>query len=427
MIELKYGKQILELDPADLPVPAEILDREEPRPASDGAAVVEEALAHPTGSRRLGELVSSSDRVVIVVPDLTRAARCDVVLPVLVSKLNAAGVSDSSITILFALGTHAPNSKAEKQQIVGRQIASRIRMVDHDAQDPQQNVVLGRTSRGTEVAVNRLVMESDKVVVTGTIGYHLFAGFGGGRKSIFPGVAGAEGILTNHMLPLTTVDRGCHPAVGPGRLDGNPVHLDMVEAADMVEPCFLVNTIVNAKKEPVKVFAGDLHAAFEEGCRFFDEHYCIPTDHKADLVIASCGGYPKDINFIQAHKTIDYAMRALREGGVMLVLGACARGLGNDTFLDWFQYDTEEEFVEGLKATYLKGGKNAQTAYLLYSKTRRATIALLSQLPAAAVQRMGMTPVNRIEEALAIARKQLGEEFSTYVIPNGGYFRVEVE
>ncbi|NOZ19924.1 MAG: nickel-dependent lactate racemase [Planctomycetes bacterium] len=427
MFDLKYGKQLLQLDPGDLPSPPTILNRDEPPGASDEAEAVQDALAHPIGSPHLGELVSPSDRVVIVVPDLTRAAKSNVVLGALLNELHAAGVSDGSITILFALGMHSPNSKAEKQQIVGRAIASRIRLIDHDARDPQQNVVLGKTSYGTEVAVNRVAAESDKVIVTGTIGYHLFAGFGGGRKSIFPGVAGAKGILTNHMLPLTTVETGCHPAVGPGRLDGNPVHLDMVEAANMVKPCFLVNTVVNSKKKLVRVFAGDLHAAFEEGCRFFDRRYCIRTDRKADFVIASCGGYPKDINLIQTHKTIDYAMRAVREGGVLLVLGACARGLGNDTFLDWFRYDTEEEFAKGLKATYLKGGMNAQTAYLLYAKTRQATIVLFSGLPASAVQRMGMIPVNRLDKALGIVRKELGPDFETHILPHGGYFRVEVE
>ncbi|MEW6359216.1 MAG: nickel-dependent lactate racemase [Planctomycetota bacterium] len=427
MIELNYGKQILKLDPSKLPAPPTILTGNEPPGAPDEAATVREALDHPIGAPRLRDLVASTDRVVIIVPDLTRSAKSDVVLPVLLEDLNAAGVDDSSIAILFALGLHAPNSMAEKQQIVGVRVAHRIQMVDHDARDPRQNVVFGKTSSGVEVAVNRLVAESSKVIVTGTIGYHLFAGFGGGRKGILPGVAGARGILTNHMLPLTTVEKGCHPAARVGNLDGNPTHLDMVEAANMVKPCFLVNTVVNSKQELVKVFAGDIHAAFEEGCRFYDQHYCVRAGCKADLVIVSCGGYPKDINFIQTHKSIDYAFRALRDGGVMLVLGACSRGLGNDRFLDWFRYDTEEKFAKGLKATYRRGGMNAQTAYFLFCKTRRASIVLFSQLPNAAVRRMGMTPVDRIEDALAIAQGKFGPEFSTLVIPHGGYFRVEVE
>lgn len=425
MIELRYGKQTLRMNPVALPSKPRLLEGQEAPPVPDDTAAVREAMAHPIGSPPLREVAAPADRVTIIVPDLTRPARCEVVLPVVLEELSAAGIGDAAITILFALGLHTPNSDAEKQQIVGMKVARRVRLVDHDARDPRQNVVVGKTSLGNEITINRLVAESDRVVVTGTIGYHLFAGFGGGRKGILPGVAGAKCILTNHMLPLTAVASGWHPAARPGNLEGNPVHLDMVEAAGMVPPCFLVNTVVNSEKQIIKVVAGDLHAAFEEGCRFYHRHYSICTDKKADFVVVSCGGYPKDINFIQAHKAIEYAMGALREGGVMLVLAACAHGLGNDTFLDWFQYNDEEEFARGLKATYLKGGMNAQTAYLLFRKTRRATIILFTQLPDKAVRRLGMVPVARVEDALAIAREKLGRSFSTCVIPAGGYFRVD--
>lgn len=427
MIELKYGKQTLKLSTDCLPLEPRLLSGEDAPAVADGAAAVGRALENPIGSPRLGELVSASDRVVVIVPDLTRAARCDVVLPVLLEELRAAGVSDRAVTILFALGMHSPNSQAEKQQIVGMGVARRVRMVDHDARDPRQNVVVGKTSFGNEIAINRLAVESDKVIVTGTIGFHLFAGFGGGRKGILPGVAGAECTLCNHMLTLTTLGSRWNDAARAGNLEGNPVHLDMAEAADMVKPTFLVNTLVNCEKQIVDVVAGDVHKAFAEGCRLYDGYYRLKTDGKADFVIASCGGYPKDINFIQTHKTIEYAMNVLREGGVMLVLGACSRGLGNKDFLDWFQYGTEEEFAEGLKATYLKGNRNAQTAYRLFWKTRRATIVLFTQLPDSTVQRMGMVPVDKIEDAVTIAREKLGDGFSTHLIPSGAHFLVEAE
>ena len=192
MIELPYGNQTLKFDPGKLPSAPRLVTGQEPPGVPHAAGAVQDALSKPIGSPRLHELVSPKDRVAIVVPDITRTAKCDVVLPQILAELNEAGVSDSAVTLIFALGMHAPNSEAEKQQIVGLDVARRIRMVDHDARDRRQNVVLGKTSFGNEIAVNRLVVESDKVIVTGAIGYHLFAGFGGGRKAILPGVAGAE-------------------------------------------------------------------------------------------------------------------------------------------------------------------------------------------------------------------------------------------
>ena len=192
----------------------------------------------------------------------------------------------------------------------------------------------------------------------------------------------------------------------------------------MAKPTFLLNTVLNSRHEMVGVFAGDCFAAFEAGCAFFDKHYAAPVPQKADLVIVSCGGFPKDINFIQSHKAMEYAMNALRDGGVMIVLAECAAGLGNDSFLDWFRYSTSAEFERGLKETYLQSpNMNAQASYSLFIKTRRATIVLVSKLPDDAVRKMGMTPAPSLEAAVAIAKGKLGGDFRTHVIPAGGYMR----
>ena len=423
-IKLSYGQQVLPLDVRALPHPPALLSAPDLPADHNPEGAISDALEAPIGTPPLRELVKRGDRVAILVPDLTRLSGADLFMPVLLKVLNSAGVPDKDITVMFTLGLHKPNTPEEKRRIVGAETASRIRMLDNDARDERAQVFIGTTSFKNDVLLNRAAVEADKVILSGTIGYHLFAGFGGGRKALMPGVAFAKTILYNHMLVLTTQASGWNPRAHPGILDGNPTHLDMTEAARMAKPTFLLNTVLNSRHELIAVFAGDCFRAFEAGCAFSDKHYAVPVPRKADLVIVSCGGFPKDINFIQSHKTMEYAMSVLRDGGVMIVLAECAAGLGNESFLDWFRYSTAEEFEQGLKETYLQSpNMNAQTSYSLFIKTRRATIVLVSRLPDDPVRKMGMTPAPSLEAALSIARGKLGGDFCTQVIPAGGYMR----
>jgi nickel-dependent lactate racemase len=422
IIHLPYGHQMLPLDLRLLRNRPVILAAPDLPAETSPADAILKTLEQPIGAPPLREVVRRGDRVVVLCPDLTRLSGAEVYMPILVNALNSAGVPDKDITILFTLGLHKPNTPEEKRRIVGDEVASRIRMVDSDARDEKAHVFMGATSFRNDVLLNRVAVEADKLILTGTIGYHLFAGFGGGRKAVMPGVAFSKTILYNHMLVLTTQASGWHPRAHAGILEGNPAHLDMTEAARMAKPAFLLNTVLNSRHEMVRAFAGDCFIAFEAGCAFFDKHYAVPIRDKADLVVVSCGGFPKDINFVQSHKTIDYAMRVLRDGGVMIVLAECPAGLGNDAFLDWFRYPTAAEFERGLKESYLqvRGGMNAQTAYSLFCKTQKATIILVSRLPDDAVRKMGMTPAPSLDPALKMAKDKLGADFRTHVIPAGG-------
>jgi nickel-dependent lactate racemase len=425
IIPLPYGHQTLPLDLRLLRNQPTILAAPDLPAEANPAGAILKALERPVGAPPLRDLVRRGDRVAVLCPDLTRPSGAELYMPVLRSVLNSAGVPDKDITILFTLGLHKPNTPEEKRRIVGDEVASRITMVDNDARDEKAHVFMGATSFKNDVLLNRLAVEADKLILTGTIGYHLFAGFGGGRKAVMPGVAFSKTILYNHMLVLTTQVSGWHPRAHASILDGNPAHLDMTEAARMAKPAFLLNTVLNSRHELARVFAGDWLAAFEAGCAFFDQHHAVPVPHKADLVVVSCGGFPKDINFIQSHKTIDYAMHVLRDGGVMIVLAECPAGLGNETFLDWFRYPTAAEFERGLKASYLqvRGGMNAQTAYSLFCKAQKATIVLVSRLPEDAVRKMGLTPAPSLDAALKTANDRLGGDFRAHVIPAGGYHR----
>ncbi|HEY6839161.1 MAG TPA: nickel-dependent lactate racemase, partial [Geobacteraceae bacterium] len=357
------------------------------------------------------------ERVVIVTSDITRYTGSHIYLPLLVERLNAAGIPDRDIEIVIALGIHRRQTEHEHRKIVGT-LYGRIRVVDHDCDDPGKLVYLGRTSGGIDVEVNRSVAEADRVILTGTIGFHYFAGFGGGRKSILPGVASRASCMASHFAVLNPGEgTGKNPRATTGVLDDNPVHDAMVEACAMVAPAFMLNTVLSPEKEIVAAFAGDWREAHRSGCRFYGDHFSYPLRERADLVVVSCGGYPKDINFIQAHKSMEYGSQALKEGGAMILLAQCRDGYGNATFFTWFRFKALPEFEAELRRRY---EINGQTAYSTLQKAQRFRVILVSDLPPEEVATMGMTPARSLAEAMAAAGHMLPADYTTYVIPEGG-------
>jgi lactate racemase len=357
------------------------------------------------------------DRVVIVTSDITRYTGSEVYLPLLVQRLNRAGIADGDIEIVIALGIHRKQTAREHEKILGP-LYGRIAVSDHDCDDPGKLVWLGRTSGGIEVEVNRTVMEADRLILTGTIGFHYFAGFGGGRKSVLPGVASRKSCMASHFAVLNPDEgSGRNPRATTGVLDGNPVHEALVEGCAMAGPDCILNTVLSPDKRIIAAFGGDWREAFESGCRYYADRFSFTIDRPADLVVVSCGGFPKDINFIQAHKSMEYGSRALREGGVMVLLAECRDGYGNATFFDWFRFSDPVEFEAELRKNY---EINGQTAYSALLKAQRFRIILVSALPPAEVETMGMKPASSLDEAMAMAEEMLPKDYTAYVIPEGG-------
>jgi len=361
--------------------------------------------------------IAPGDNVVIVTSDITRYTGSEIYLPLLVERLNRAGVADGQITIVIALGIHRKQTESEHKKIVGP-LHGRIRVVDHDCDDPGKLVLLGITGNGIEVEINRTVAEADHVILTGTIGFHYFAGFGGGRKSILPGVASRRSCMASHFAVLNPGEgAGKNPRAATGVLEGNPVHQAMVDACAMVEPLFILNTVLAPDKRLLAAFAGDWQQAHAAGCEYYGKEFSFAIGAKSDLVVVSCGGFPKDINLIQAHKSMEYGSRALRDGGVMVLLAECRDGYGNATFFNWFRHAALEEFEAELRKQY---EINGQTAYSLRQKALRFRIILVSRLPHEEVRTMGMIPADDLYEALEMAEEFLPEEYSAYIIPEGG-------
>jgi nickel-dependent lactate racemase len=357
------------------------------------------------------------ERVVIVTSDITRYTGSEIYLPLLVDRLNMAGIPDHDIEILIALGIHRKQTEAEHKKILGP-LYRRIKVTDHECDDRGKLVLIGKTANGIDVEINRAISEADRVILTGTIGFHYFAGFGGGRKAILPGVASRKSCMASHFAVLNPgAGTGRNQFATTGMLEGNPVHGAMEDACALVAPDFILNTVLSPDKTIIGVFAGHWREAHQAGCKFYAEKFSFPVKERADLVIVSCGGFPKDINFIQAHKSMEYGSQILKDGGVMILLAQCRDGYGNATFFSWFRFRDLQLFEAELRKNY---EINGQTAYATVQKTQRFKVVLVSELPPEEVVTMGMIPAKTLDEALATAETLLPPECCVYVIPDGG-------
>ncbi|MHB8058898.1 MAG: lactate racemase domain-containing protein [Desulfuromonadaceae bacterium] len=412
-MELKYGSTLFDLDLpperlAGVVTPSPIVVDESP------IDIIEAALD------RCSQFMSSirpGDKIVIITSDVTRYTGSEVYLPLLVKRLSRLGVADSDLEILIALGIHRKQTVEEHRQIVGP-LYGRIRVTDHECDDPDQLTFIGTTSNGIRVSINRRAVEADHLILTGTIGFHYFAGFGGGRKSVLPGIASRQSCMASHFSVLNPGEgNGKNPLATTGNLEGNPVHLAMVEGCAMAKPAFVVNTVLAPDKRIIAAFAGHWCEAHEAGCRFYRERFAFSVAEKVDLVVASCGGFPKDINLIQSHKAMEYAAQALRDGGVMILLAECRDGFGNGTFFSWFRHKCLETFEAALRAGY---EINGQTAYSVMQKALRFRIILVSEFPAQQVEQMAMIPARTLDEAMGLATVMLPADWRCYLMPDAG-------
>jgi nickel-dependent lactate racemase len=365
------------------------------------------------------EIVSSDDSVLIVVSDATRATASAQVVNLLVRRLVQAGVSPARMAIIFATGIHRPVTEKEKVELLTPFIVQRLRVIQHDAYDQRGLSTLGTTESGVTVEVNSALREFSRVFLTGGITFHYFAGFTGGRKSICPGLASAKTIEATHMLALDFDTGGRRAGVQTGRLDGNAVHEECERVASMIAPAFGVNAIVDEKNSALKVFCGDWRLAHRAACDYYLEQYSVAIPKQRDIVIASCGGFPHDINLIQAHKALDMAALACKDGGTIILLAECSDGLGRGDFLKWF----DERDSRALAARLVNGYEvNGQTAWALLTKAERYRVCLVSELPPEDVLRMRMIPVRTISEALAQAGSGDG-----FIMPRGAAVLPRIE
>jgi nickel-dependent lactate racemase len=370
------------------------------------------AIDSPIESAPLDDVVSAGDSVLMVVSDTTRATASAQIVNLLVRRLIQLGVSPANLAIIFATGIHRPVTQQEKVELLTPFIVQRVRTLAHDAYDPNSLISLGTTERGVPVEVNRALTEFSKIILLGGIGFHYFAGFTGGRKSVCPGLASAATIESTHILALDFERGGRKAGVGTGLLDGNAVHEECERVAKLVGPAFGINSIVDAKKRAVGLYCGDWRLAHRAGCDEYLRRHSVEIPAKRDLVIASCGGFPHDINLIQAHKALEMASYACKEGGSIVLLAECRDGLGRSDFLKWFESADSTALEARLRTHY---EVNGQTAWSLLTKAERFRVHLVSDLAPEDVTKMRMEP----SESLNAALDKLNVWQDGYVLPRG--------
>ena len=391
-------------------------------PVTDIKEALYQALDMPVGAPPLKEWARTGEKTVLVISDMSRFwMRQDLVIPHLVRYLNEqCHIPDKDITILVANGTHTGGDEEELRTLVTGEIYDRIQVVNHDCLLPDL-VTIGVTAHGTTVRINRIAAEADRVITLGACTHHVMAGYGGGRKSILPGISAMDTICHNHAFAL---DPGCfrsNPLIGNGVTKGNPLNEDMCEAARLMPDLYGVNLVMNADQKLCRIFAGDIIQSWEAGCRAVDDIYRVSIKEQADVIVASCGGYPKDMSLYQGTKTIDNIEPGLKTGGTLILLIEARDGGGPSEYFDWLGPLRDGSFEEKLRNHFTVPG---YIFLLNCEQARRYRIMMLTKAPKDALAAMGIEGYTDMEELLLkadLAGKRV------YVIPNGATVIPHVE
>ena len=405
-VELKYGKGSVSLDVPEGSVIATLYPNEVEK-AADEEAEIERAVSNPIGVPHLEELARGKKTAVIVVPDISRPIPRPKMLAPILKRLAAAGIPDSGITLIYGVGTHRTHTEEERVNLVGREIHSRFRCIDHQY---TECVRLGHTSRGTPVEVSKEYMSAELKMSIGEVELHYFAGYTGGAKAVLPGVSSKESVQENHKMMIM-------PGSASGVAEGNPIREDMEEAARMAGLDFTLCVVQDESGKVVRAYAGDFIKAHRQAAKVVDQAYKVRIPRKADIVLVSSGGYPKDISLYQAQKAIENAKYAVREGGTMVVLAECSEGIGHKVFHEWIdQAEKPQDVIDRLKRQFVFGGHKAVALARLVGVAETYLISAMGQ---ELTEKAFMKHSPSAQEALDLAIAKHGPKPSIIVIPLG--------
>jgi nickel-dependent lactate racemase len=409
-MKLKYGKEEVQLPLSDKNI-LQVLNLKEQEVLSNPEEKLKYLLKNPIGSPSLKELIfqKKAQKILIIVNDITRPTPYKIILPPLLNELDEIGVNKEDIKFIIATGIHRDNSKEELSNIFGEDIISTYKFINHNADSPDL-YYQGKLKSGNELWVNPIVSESDFIITTGVIVPHYFAGFSGGRKSILPGICGRKTIEDNHA-------KMTHPNACAGNLRGNPVHEEMQEAAEKVGVDFNINVVINENHKIVEIVAGGLFESWQRGVEVCKKIFLCPIKQKAEVVIVSAGGYPKDINVYQAQKALDNAYQAVKPGGTIILLAECTEGYGEPIFEQWIkEAESPEDIIKRIKEKFVLGGHKA---YGIARVVKEVEVILISSLSKEKVRKLFFIPMNDFSQAIDYVKDKYGEDFQVYILPSG--------
>ena len=377
--------------------------------------LVRQALENPVASPRLSELVKGKKNMVIISSDHTRPVPSKTIMPLILEEARR-GNPDIDITILIATGFHRATTHEEMIDKYGKEIVDNENIVVHDSQDNSSLIQLDALPSGGELWLNKLAVETDLLVSEGFIEPHFFAGFSGGRKSVLPGVAGAETVLANHCSEFINSEHA-----RTGVLENNPLHRDMLFAAEQAKLAFIVNVVIDESKDIVKAFAGNSEKAHQAGCDFLEQLVRIEVP-ASDIIITSNGGYPLDQNIYQAVKGMTAAEAAIKDGGVIIMVSACNDGHGGQSFFDNMAQAPCPAYV--LKKTAQVPRNETvpdQWEFQILARIlNRCTVIMVTDMcDPEMIKAMHMEHAFSIEEAVEKALEIKGKKTKIAIIPDG--------
>jgi nickel-dependent lactate racemase len=414
-VRLDYGRRGLRVRIPD-DVRVSLVEPAKGAPLRDPPAAVAEALAHPIGARPLAAVAAGKRDAVVVISDKTRPVPNGLVLPSILHTLEAAGIPRERIEILVATGLHRANTPEELSAMTSPELVGRYRFRNHVARNADEHVHLGRTTCGTEIWIDRGFVAAELKVVTGLIEPHLMAGFSGGRKAVAPGLAGVDTMRSAHGARMLESN------IGPGIVDGNPFHEDLLEIARRVGVDFMVDVAINRARQLTGVFAGDIEHAHAAGVRFVEHEVRVDLDAPADVVVTSAGGFPLDDTYYQSIKGMVASLNIVRRGGTIILAAALSEGIGSAEFQHLLrETQGNDDFMQRITGPGFFAIDQWMVQHLCQVR-RKAEVRLVTDgLPPAVVAGLLVTPAASVEEALAEALSRVSGPAHVAVLPQGPY------
>ena len=415
-LHLAYGRTGLDVELPDQNL-VKCLGYQAAQPLGDPEAAVREALACPIGTRPLAELARGRRDACVVISDVTRPVPNALLLPPLLATLEAAGIARQRILILVATGLHRPNEGDELVEMVGRFVADNYRIENHHGQELAEHVLVGQSPRGLPAWIDRRYVEADLKITTGLIEPHFMAGFSGGRKLICPGLAALETIKAWHSPDFLE-----HPNARVGCLKGNPVHEENTWIGRRAGCDFIVNTVIDDRRQLLRVVAGDMEAAFCAGVAFAEQLDVDTIPAPVDIVVTSAAGYPLDATYYQSIKGMVAAAEIVRPGGTIILAAGISEGIGSPQFCRIFEENPSlDVFMERILAKTYFAMDQWQVEEFAKARRKARIRVVTDGLSASQLERMYVESAPTVEQAVADALTQYGPHATIAAIPKGPY------
>jgi nickel-dependent lactate racemase len=419
-IDMPYGKQRMSVRIPD-GVEVDFLAPREAVPLEDVAACFRKACENPIESPNLESLVKEANSIAVLVSDLTRGGGAKQILPVCIQYLKSLEFPPKKINILIAKGMHRKLTKEERQFFKTVDFSG-VSVTEHNCDNGSEMCALVLTTRGTPVRINRLIKDTDLVLLLAPVSFHYFAGFGGGRKLILPGCADRQSILTNHRLSLLDSSPvKLNPLCKSGSLQKNPIHEDMCEALAALDGVFSINFFGDSAGNVTFINAGAPERSHLEACQAYETRNLLSIEEPYRLLILSPGGFPYDINLLQSHKALKHASAAVAESGSILLLAECIEGVGSEGLEKGFEIPGNKF----LKIAYKEYEANYQTAVSMHRLTKKFSIGMVSSMEETTLDKFGIERCDNIEVFLAAALEKVGAT-KVGVVPYGNSLMIKI-